>query len=83
MSGILLPSQVPPQWTCACGKQFYSKPAGVRHTAKCSEASDLADQAVAAQGKDAFSGYLDREAREWIDKRLAEGKPATKNGRPA
>ena len=80
---ILLPSTVPPQWSCLCGKQFYSKPAGQRHTAKCSEAAAQVDREAAKMGKDAFSGYLDREAREWIDKRLAEGKPGTKNGRPA
>jgi hypothetical protein len=82
---ILLPSQVEPQYRCLCGKAFYSVPAGQRHAASCKEAEEIVrhDVEQAEERTDAFKGWADPEAREWIDKRLSEGKPGTKRGRPA
>lgn len=85
MSGLILPSTaVGPVYECLCGKQFYSVKAGQRHTIKCSEADEIVARHVAAnEPTNAFTGWADPEAREWIDKRLSEGKPGTKRGRPA
>lgn len=83
MTGLLLPSQVPPQYHCACGKKFYSVKAGQRHVARCEEAATIAERAARVREDDPLAGYSDPEARRWIDKRLSEGKTGTKKGRPA
>jgi hypothetical protein len=86
MSDLLLPSSaVRPTYECLCGKMFYSVSAGQRHAAGCKEADEIIrqDQAQKEERTDAFKGWADPEAREWIDKRVSEGKPATKRGRPA
>jgi hypothetical protein len=80
---ILLPSQVPPAYRCICGKKFYSKPAGMRHTAGCTEADEMVAAEQARRETNVLESGADKEAREWISKRLAEGKPATKRGNPA
>lgn len=80
---FLLPSQVGPQYRCICGKQFYSKKAGMRHTASCSEADEIVAREEAQRQSNAFTDHVDKEARAWISKRLSEGKPGTKRGNPA
>lgn len=76
---ILLPSQVSPAYRCICGKEFYSKKAGIRHTAKCSEAEVLVEAHLAHQQSNSFTSPTDPEADDWKRRRRKEGKPGANN----
>lgn len=82
MAGIILPGQVPRK-QCICGEKFFSKRLYIQHVSKCSTADEMVQEAEAQRQSNVFTSVADKEAREWISKRLSEGKPATKGGRPA
>jgi hypothetical protein len=69
-----------------CGKRFpwEQRQQWMRHVKACDRRhSGAAEEHARRLASNAFSGYADKEAREWITKRVVEGKPATKRGRPA
>lgn len=83
-SGIFIPQGVTVAYTCACGAKFFHKERGIRHAATCTRADDE----LAAELADKESSPItstkpaDAEAWDWGRKRIAEGKPGFKAGRP-
>jgi len=65
-----------------CGQEFplTHESRFIRHAEACQDGA--VEEHVALQNSNAFSGYADPEAMEWIGKRLAQGKPGAKRGRP-
>lgn len=79
---------VPPSATeqvnyrCACGMEFQSVEKGTRHAAACARRNgdQFGDEAV--QRQEDFAP-LDPEGWGWGRKRIKQGKPGFKRGRPA
>lgn len=72
------------KFRCACGAKFFDKARGIRHAATCTAADDEMHEALAIQEGDAISSRVptDVEAWKWGRKRIAEGKPGFRRGRP-
>lgn len=73
------------EYRCLCGKEFFSKSAGIRHAAHCTDADDEAGQALLDMNSDLIGSLTpsDAEAWKWGRKRMSEGKVGFKRGRPA
>lgn len=55
-----------------------------RHVEKCAKRNmDQIEAEIARRESSSFQSIDDKEAFEWVRKRQAEGKKATKHGRPA
>jgi hypothetical protein len=65
-----------------CGREYPLAHinAFARHVESC--AAGKAEEHVKAQQSNVFESFAEPDVRKWISKRLAEGKPATKRGRP-
>lgn len=71
-------------YRCACGAGFFHKETGIRHAAQCTKADDMIGEMLEAQESDLIGSRTpsDIEAWRWGRKRIAEGKPGFKAGRP-
>lgn len=69
-----------------CGKEFLPghQSQYIRHTVSCVRKDDSGIRRhMESEKENIFTSHADPEAMEWVRKRVAEGKPAAKKGRPA